>query len=235
MAGLFILALGLALVYWLFMSPYSQAFGRFPYKFKTDKKVVALTFDDGPNEPYTSNLLNLLNKRHVKATFFVVGQNVERFPDIVKRAYLAGHTIGNHSWSHQFSQYFLEPSYERQIDQTQTIIKQIIGRSPALFRPPWLWRQPPLISTVNKRRLQIVSGRFGAAFEVFQPSATTIAKRTLRKVKPGSIIIFHDGFDARGGNRAETVKAVDLVITDLKRQGYQFVTVDRLLRVNAYS
>ncbi|HSX44633.1 MAG TPA: polysaccharide deacetylase family protein [Candidatus Saccharimonadales bacterium] len=217
------------------MSPFSQVFGSFPYQVKTKQKVVALTFDDGPNEPYTSALLDILDRQKVKATFFMVGKCVERYPEIVKRVAQTGHTIGNHGWSHQFGRYFIEPSYRHQIDKTQVLINKTIGQTPALFRPPWLWRQPMLMTTVKQKGLQIVSGRFGHELEVFQPSAKIMAKRTLKKVRPGAIIIFHDGFDARGGNRHQTVEAVRLIIEELKRQGYQFVTVDQLLVIKAYS
>lgn len=232
---LVLLAAGLAIaVYWLCMSTYSQAFGDFPWRIKTDRKVIALTFDDGPNEPYTSQIVDFLHDRGVKATFFQVGICVKRYPETSKRILREGHIIGNHSLSHAFHNYLTHPGFEDEVTLTQTILKDCIGKTPALFRSPWLWRQPFLLRTLRKHHLQPVSGEFCHPLEVFQINGATIAKSALKKAKPGSIIIFHDGFDGRGGNRAETVKAAKIVVDTLLQEGYEFVTVDKLLSVRAY-
>ncbi len=221
----------LFVVYWLYMSPYSQVFGKFPYKARTSKKQIALTFDDGPNEPYTSQLLDYLDAQGVKATFFQVGKCVERFPEVTKRIASNGHLVGNHSLSHSFPKYFTEHSFENEINQSQRIFKNVLGKSPVLFRPPWLWRYPKLFKTLKAHNLQPVSGQFCSNLEVFQPSAQRIAKATVAKAKPGAFIIFHDGFDAKGGNRGQTVEAVKLVVKALRQQGYEFVTADKLLGI----
>ncbi len=220
--------------YWLFMSPHSQAFGYFPFRKKTRGRVIALTFDDGPNEPYTSKLLDLLATYKVHATFFCVGKNAQKYPNIVKRIDKEGHTIGNHSMSHEFHKYFTQPNFNYEIQQSQSILGEIIGKQPALFRPPWLWRQPWLFKSLKRAGMQPVSGTFGSAFEVLQPSAETIAKHALKKVKPGMILIFHDGFDAKGGIRSQTVAAIEIVLNKLINDGYKFVTVDELLGIAPY-
>jgi peptidoglycan/xylan/chitin deacetylase (PgdA/CDA1 family) len=135
---------------------------------------------------------------------------------------------------HRFRDHLIHPSYKNEIMQNQEIIYKYIGKRPALFRSPWLWRQPWLFSTAHKQSLQPISGKFSHSFEVFQPKGERIAKRTLRKVKPGSIIIFHDGFDSRGGNRSQTVKAVKITVDQLLQQGYRFVTISELLGIPAY-
>lgn len=230
---LVVLGLGI-LVYLLCMSPMLQVFGRYPWHAVTREKVVALTFDDGPNEPYTSQLADFFAKEHVKATFFEVGDCIQRFPEVTKRLYREGHVIGNHSVHHTFSDYLKHPGYEREIVQNQQIIYDCIGKLPALFRSPWLWRQPWLLHNVRKHSLLPIAGRFCHGLEVFQPAAERIATRTLKKVQPGTIIIFHDGFDNRGGDRRQTVQAVQLIVPKLKEQGYKFVTVSELLGVDAY-
>ena len=229
-----LLAVALGLVYWLFMSPYSQILGNFPYRKQTTKKVVALTFDDGPNEPYTSEIVDFLDENSIKATFFQVGRNIERYPETTQRMHKTGHVIGNHSLNHQFRKYLTEPNYVSQLESTQKIIHSVIGKKPALFRPPWLWRQPLLFRSLGSMGLKPVSGTFCDVLEVFQPSGSHIAKTTLRHVKPGSIIIFHDGFNAKGANRDQTVAAVKIVVKSLSDQGYSFVTVDKLLATPAY-
>lgn len=224
----------IAVIYWLFMSPYSQFFGKFPYKISTREKVVALTFDDGPNEPYTSQIVEFLNKKNVKATFFQVAKNVQQYPKTTLAIVKAGHVIGNHSLSHQFGKYFSQPGLKREIETSQAIFSDILGKTPALFRPPWLWRQPLLFKTLKEMSLQPVSGIFCSDLEVFQPKANRLAKRTLARVKPGAIIIFHDGYNAKGASRSQTVEAVKIVVEELSRQNYRFVTVDKLLNVPAY-
>jgi peptidoglycan/xylan/chitin deacetylase (PgdA/CDA1 family) len=231
---------GLALVavlggaYWLLMSPLAPSSRAYPYRGRTAERVVALTFDDGPNEPYTSQILEILETRGVRATFFHVGRCVERHPEIALRAINAGHVLGNHSLSHRFSTYLLPRAFEREVERTQQILTRITGRTPALARTPWLWRQPALLRMLRRHGLHPVAGEFGHALEVFQPSGVRMARRAIAKTRPGSILIFHDGFDSRGGNRAETVVAVRETMEGLLALGYRFVTVDELLGAPAY-
>jgi peptidoglycan-N-acetylglucosamine deacetylase len=231
LAGVSVACLG---VYWLFMSPYSQVFGRYPYRGDPRERVVALTFDDGPNEPYTSQIAQYLAGKHIRATFFQVGICVERFPETTARLAAAGHVIGNHSYAHAFHAYLVPGRLAREVARTQEILRARLGRTPALFRSPWLWRQPMLLRTVRRHSLQPVSGEFCHALEVWQPDGARIARRAIAKTKPGSILIFHDGFDGRGGNRSETVRAIRIVTEELLRRGYRFLTVDELLGSPAY-
>jgi len=230
-AGVLVAALG---AYWVLMSPYSQAFGNYPYRGDASERVVALTFDDGPNEPYTSQIVEYLNSRNIRATFFQVGHCVERSPETTARIDASGHVIGNHSLTHRFSTYLRPARFEREVQQTQEILRRTLGRTPALVRSPWLWRQPMMLRMLRGNLLQPVAGVFCHAFEVFQIDATKIARRAVAKTRPGTILIFHDGFDARGGDRSQTVRAVEITTEALLAQGYQFVTVDKLLRVPAY-
>jgi peptidoglycan/xylan/chitin deacetylase (PgdA/CDA1 family) len=228
--GLTILALG----YWLFMSPYSQLFGVYPWKGKTHKKIVALTFDDGPNEPYTSQILDILEHFGAKATFFQVGACVDRYPQTTKRTYEAGHVIGNHSLSHKFRHCFISLSFKDEILDNQVILQKCIGKTPALYRSPWLWRQPFLFKMLYTHGLRPVSGEFCHPLEVFKIDGSKIARSVLKRVKSGSIIIFHDGYNAKGADRTQTVKALKIVVEQLLKDGYSFVTVDKLLGVPAY-
>jgi peptidoglycan/xylan/chitin deacetylase (PgdA/CDA1 family) len=212
----------------------SQAFGDFPYRIATQDKIVALTFDDGPNEPYTSMLLDTLDDRAVPATFFQVGRCAERFPDTTRRVVQSGHVLANHSLDHSMSSYLRNPSQEHQIDAAQEVLHDIAGVWPALYRPPWLCHRPAVLQTIATRRLQVVSGTFCHPLEIVQPPARVLANGAVRRTRPGSILIFHDGREARGGPRHQSVAAVGLVIDRLRSQGYRFVTVDRLLSVQPY-
>ncbi len=220
--------------YWLLMSPHSQLLGPVRYRGDPTRRVVALTFDDGPNEPYTSQILDCLARHQIRATFFQVGRCARRHPGTTARTAADGHVVGNHSLTHRFHSYLVPGRMRHEVRDTQEILRALLGQAPALYRSPWLWRHPGLLRMLRRDRLTPVSGDFCHALEVFQPSAVRIARRAVAKTRPGSILIFHDGVDARGGDRSRTVQAVELTITALRGQGYQFVTVDELLQVPAY-
>jgi peptidoglycan/xylan/chitin deacetylase (PgdA/CDA1 family) len=216
-------------VYWLWFSPSNQWFGHFFWRASTNEKIVALTFDDGPNPPYTNSLLDILKQHSVPATFFLVGKNLERYPDVGQRIVAEGHAIGNHSYHHAFRHYLLHPTMKAELEYNQNVIHRITGQRPHLFRPPWLFRQPWLLRTAQRLGLTAISGVFGSEREIFQPNGEGMARRALNKVRPGTILIFHDGYNATGGNRAETVRAIDLLIPQVRQRGYRFVTVDEML------
>jgi peptidoglycan/xylan/chitin deacetylase (PgdA/CDA1 family) len=220
--------------YGLFMAPGSRVFGRYPHRGATADRVVALTFDDGPNEPYTSQIADALEARGIRATFFQVGRCIQRHPEVTLRLREAGHVIGNHSFAHAFHAYFVPRRFRREVTRTQAVLTELLGSTPALARTPWLWRTPAILATLRRSSLQPVAGVFAHPAEVLQIDAARIARGAVAKVRPGSILIFHDGFDGRGGYRAQTVRAVELTADALLAQGYRFVTVDELLGVDAY-
>jgi peptidoglycan-N-acetylglucosamine deacetylase len=219
---------------WLFLAPSAQVFGRYPYRGDRADRVVALTFDDGPNEPYTSEIADFLDSRGIRATFFQVGVCVERHPATTDRLVAAGHVVGNHSMTHRFTTYLRPGAFRRETEENQRLLRKHLGRTPALARTPWLWRQPVMLRMLRRRGLEPVSGVFCHPLEVFQRDAAGIARWALARTKPGTILIFHDGFDGRGGFRGATVEAVRLTVDGLLARGYRFVTVDELLGVPAY-
>ncbi len=223
-----------AAAYWSTMSPFSQLLGSYPFRGSTTEKTVALTFDDGPNEPYTSVIADVLARERVRATFFQVGICVLRHPEVTARLVSDGHVVGNHSYSHRFTRCLRPRVVRREIEMTQDVIRRHGGVTPALYRPPWLLRTPSLPGALADLALQPVLGEFGHALEVFQPSARRMARRAVARTRPGTILIFHDGFDGRGGDRARTAAAVEPVIRRLKARGFRFVTLDEMLGVPAY-
>ena len=214
------------------MSPYSQLLGPFPYRGVATGQVVALTFDDGPNEPYTSQIADFLDQRGIKATFFQVGRAVQQHPQVTARLARSGHVIGHHGYAHEFPAYLRRRTLDQDVQRGLDAFARAAIR-PAMYRPPWLLRTPALQSVLRRYGLHVVSGEFCHALEVFQPDPRRIARRALAKVRPGCILIFHDGFDGRTGYRGSTVEAVKIVVDRLIDQGYSFVTVDRLLGVPA--
>ena len=220
--------------YWTAFRPSSQAFGLFPFQGEAIEPVIALTFDDGPNEPYTSRLLAVLAERDVRGTFFMVGRCAERFPATVRAVVEAGHIVGNHSYNHSFSRYLTMPTQRTEIRRSQDCLTAIANVRPGLYRPPWLCHWPWVLASVRAAGLQAVSGRFGDPLEILQRPASRIAATAARAAQPGAILIFHDGFDARGGVRDQTVAAVGPLIDTLHERGYRFATLDELLGVPAY-
>ena len=219
----------------LALHPRSQVFGPFPFRGPpADGRTVALTFDDGPNEPWTGRLLDVLHQREVLATFFQVGRCAERHPDSTRRVADAGHVLGNHSYSHAFHRYVSQPRQRDEIERTQEILFRLSGRLPNLYRPPWLCHWPWVLRSVRRRGLQVVSGTFGSSWEVFQPPGSRMTDSAVARTEPGSILIFHDGREARGGPRGQSVAAVGPLIDRLRGDGYGFATVDRLLGVRPY-
>lgn len=215
----------------------SQLFGAFPYAGPAGDPgapLVALTFDDGPNEPWTSRLLDTLADREVPATFFQVGRCAERYPDTTRRVLAEGHVLGNHSLSHSFSRYLSQPDQRAEIAGGAEVLRTISGVTPALYRPPWLCHWPWVLRSVAAAESAVVSGTFAHPLEVVQPAAARLTAGAVRRTRPGGMLILHDGREARGGPRAATVAAVGPLIDRLRGRGYRFTTVDRLLGLIPY-
>lgn len=179
---------------------------------------IYLTFDDGPNEPYTSQILNILKIFGAKATFFVCGKNAEYYPALARRIVQEGHGIGNHTFSHsKFLSY--TGLWLREIKQTNKIIFKITGRKTNLFRPPWGRITPWLFLYLKIKNIKIVLWD-KAVGDWKNPSPETIVKRVLEKIKPEDIILLHD--------LPQTVKALPLIIKELKSRGFDFKMINML-------
>jgi peptidoglycan/xylan/chitin deacetylase (PgdA/CDA1 family) len=223
--------------------PASPVFGKVYYKVHSAEKVVALTFDDGPNEPYTSQILEILKDYNIKATFFVVGCNVELYPETAKRILSEGHVLGNHSYSHNANHALTEYG-SRDLERAQEVIFNITGVMPHLYRPPHGRKTPWELHSVKVNRLIEVTWSASAndqhVLAFFgKPTPETFAKEIVRATRPGEIILLHDGFgtlhDTAKSDRSLTVKALPLIIEQLQAEGYKIVTVPELLNVPAYN
>ena len=189
------------------------------YSAKTaDKNKVAITFDDGPNPEYTVELLEGLQKRGVKATFFVLGAEVEKYPDIVKKIDDGGHLIGVHSYEHvNFGQIGDEAAIE-QIEKTQEAIHNVTGKYAGYIRPPYgCWKKSLDVEVPLIEVLWDIDPLDWATKD-----ADTVVKRILKGVPEGSIILLHDASQS-------SVQAAFSVIDILQQENYEFVTVEDLL------
>lgn len=208
--------------------PKSEIFGRITYNLKTHDKTVALTFDDGPNGIYTQQVLDILDQNKVKATFFLIGENVQRYPTLAREIAQKGHQIGNHSFDHIWLLPFKSPTrIISEVNKTEAIITAITGAKPNLFRPPHGWRSPWMIKAVSQEGYKVVNWDDSAQDYLPMVSSGTIARRIIGRVRPGSIIDLHDGFNLdHGANRQNMVGALDIIIKSLKNEGYRFVLAE---------
>lgn len=195
-------------------------------------REAALTFDDGPNEPYTSEILGILKRYNVQATFFLVGKNVETYPDAARAIVLAGHSIGNHSYSHPDLVWDTDAAVRRQILKTDAIIRRVTGQTTRLFRPPF--GSEDFLTLHQARKLGYIMVEWSvSARDWKRPGAARIVSNVMRHIHPGDIVLLHDGDKGRhGGDRSQTVAALPLLITQLRQQGYKLVTIPELLKLH---
>ncbi|MEM7555498.1 MAG: polysaccharide deacetylase family protein [Cyanobacteria bacterium P01_A01_bin.84] len=189
------------------------------------KKAIALTFDDGPWKGYTAQVLDILKKNNVKATFFVVGQMLKIYPDLGKRIVGEGHAIGNHTWHHWYHQ-FSKQAAAFEIDRTNDLIYQVTGTKTTLFRPPGGILHNGLAAYAKSQNKTVVMWSADSV-DYSRPSPATLVSRVMKQSSPGGIVLMHDG----GGNRANTVAALPSMIQKYKEKGYIFVTVPELLEM----
>jgi peptidoglycan/xylan/chitin deacetylase (PgdA/CDA1 family) len=203
----------------------SPLFGPALGKIGSDRKVVALTFDDGPNPDATPLILDTLREKKVRATFFILGSHAERWPELVRRISYEGHQIGNHGYFHRKLQ-FKSPFYvSRDIRLGIRAIKRAGAPAPRYFRAPHGFRSPwttPIASSYGERTVGWSLG----VWDSDRPGVDEIVRRTLEGVEPGSIILLHDGDGYNpDGDRTQTAAALPLIIDRLKEQGYEFATL----------
>lgn len=208
-------------------APDPHAYGTLVERVRVTRPLVALTFDDGPREPFTSDVLDVLRDQGVHATFFVTGENARRHPELLRRIRREGHALGNHSWSHRSFAELSAPAIRREIERTDELVRSITGRRPWLLRPPYGAVPRGL---TGYRSLSADTGHVVVNWSVevrdwSTRSALRVAVGTLRAVQPGSIVLLHDG----GGDRAHTVTATRWMVGHLAREGFELVTVPELL------
>ncbi|MGC8783709.1 MAG: glycosyltransferase [Armatimonadota bacterium] len=226
-----------------------EEYVRFPTTFTLRRtgyhpKWLALTFDDGPSEPYTAQILDTLKRFGVRATFFVIGENVEHYPDLVQRMWEEGHEIGSHTFTHPNMGAVSLRRARLELNATQRILQSTLQRSTLLFRPPYNADAEP--TSAEEVRPIIIASQMGyltvgefidpqdwnlqprdSGHVVHRRTAEDIARQVLQQVRAGTgnTILLHDG----GGDRSQTVKALSILIPALQRQGYRFVTVSEML------
>ncbi|MRR12770.1 polysaccharide deacetylase family protein [bacterium] len=192
---------------------------------KRSDKVVALTFDDGPWPVQTAAVLDILKAEGVHATFFVIGRQVYANPEIVRRIRAEGHLLGNHTQSHTELDRVGPAAVRQQIAEGQTAIQKVAGVKPTWFRPPGGHLSAAVGTETQRYGLRIAMWTVDPQ-DWRRPRGGPLVFELLRTIKPGSIVLLHDG----GGDRSSTIGSIAPVIHELKKQGYTFVTLDALVR-----
>ena len=190
----------------------------------TDGPYIAMTFDDGPSATLTPKLLDLLATRHIKVTFFVIGENVAEHPEIVARAAREGHEIGNHSWSHPNFGKMSDDNVRSQLRRTDDAIRSAMGNRPTLMRPPY--------GSITAREKHWIHDEFGYRIILWdvdpydwkRPGPAVVRNRILKETQPGSIVLSHDIHPG-------TIEAMPSTLDALEAKGFKFVTISELIRM----
>ena len=235
----------LAMALWYACSwPASQVLGPALVRGPRTGRRVALTFDDGPASPYTEQILDILRKHGVRATFFVCGKDVEQHPEIVRQIHAEGHTLGNHTWSHPYLYFMSRGKMAGEIDRTQKAIYAATGQVARLFRPPYGGRWFGLYPLLRKRDMKLI--QWSVNGYDWQLDAAGISASVSAGMVPGAVILLHDGRQAPGGyfqrilkkmsvpegripppaNRSETVAALPAILEHARAAGFEFAPVE---------
>jgi peptidoglycan/xylan/chitin deacetylase (PgdA/CDA1 family) len=211
------------------MAPTGQWYGRTFTGIDKNSKHLALTYDDGPNDPHTFRLLEILAKHKVRATFFLIGRFVQQRPDIVRELAKAGHLIANHTFTHPQLIFKTGEQVRDEVLRCQRAITDAVGEHSNLFRPPFGGRRPVTLRAVRRLGLDPVMWNV-TGYDWNAPSAGHIERKVISQVKGGNVILLHDGgHKMLGANRSGTVEATNRLIARYKEEGYQFVTVASMM------
>lgn len=195
---------------------------------KTDKKEIAISFDDGPAENYTRDILQLLEQEQVKATFFCIGHRIKGNEKILQQIIDDGHTIGNHSYSHHFW-FDMFSSNKMLIDlkQMDAEVVRVTGRHPKLFRPPYGVTNPNLAKAINSGNYTPVGWSVRSLDTVIKDKGKLL-ERISQSINPGAVFLFHDTSET-------TVQVLPDFFKEVKKKGYEIIPLDKLLHLKAYA
>jgi len=193
------------------------------------KKLVALTFDDGPYHPYTQKLLAVLEEKQVKATFFVVGNNASKNPEVVTLVTSKRHEVALHAEEHKDFLKLNKQELVGNILRGKKLLEELTGKPVKYLRPPHGFRDWAVMEAASDAGLKVVNWSV-IPRDWTNPGAQEIADHVCKNVTPGAIVLLHDGdAPAQTASREQTVEATALIIDELRKQGYNFVTVSQLL------
>jgi peptidoglycan/xylan/chitin deacetylase (PgdA/CDA1 family) len=212
------------------MAPTGQWYGRTFTGLSRGTRKLALTYDDGPNDPHTFRLLEVLARHNVHATFFAIGRYVQQRPDIVRELIQAGHVVGNHTFTHPLLTFQSAAEVRKELTNCRKSIQDAIGEHSNLFRPPFGGRRPAVLRIARELGLEPIMWNV-TGYDWTAPPAAEIERKVERQMRGGNVILLHDGGHKQmGADRSQTVLATDHLITRYKTEGYEFVTVSQMVK-----
>ena len=211
------------------MAPTGQWYGRTFTGLPRGNKQLALTYDDGPNDPHTLRLLEILARHNAHATFFLIGRYVQQRPDIVRELATAGHSIGNHTFTHPLLTLKSAAEIREELQSCRKAIHDAVGEHSSLFRPPFGGRRPAVLRIARELGLEPIMWNI-TGYDWSAPPAEQIERKIVSKIQGGNVILLHDGGHKQiGADRSQTVMATDHLLTRYKAEGYRFATVPEMM------
>jgi peptidoglycan-N-acetylglucosamine deacetylase len=211
------------------MAPTGQWYGRTFTGLARGAKKLALTYDDGPNDPHTLRLLDVLAKHGVHATFFLIGRYVHQRPDIVREIAAAGHVVGNHTFRHPLLIFKSSAEIRKELTDCRAAIQDAIGDHSNLFRPPFGGRRPAVLRVARELALPPVMWNV-TGYDWNAPPGAVIERKVEKQIRGGDVILLHDGGHQQiGADRSQTVLATDHLITRYQSEGYEFATIPQMI------
>lgn len=205
---------------------YFESRGEIVWEVPTKSKVIALSFDDGPNPKYTPEVLDLLKQYNAKATFFVLGSRVEKYPKLARREFEEGHELANHTYSHCNMVRVTSAKLQEEMTKANDAIYSVTGKKPALFRPPTGYYNETIVNTARDAGFIVIMWSWHQDTRDWSnPGTQKIINQVLNNARHGDIVLFHD----HGGRRRQTIEALKEILPELQQRGYKFVTISELL------
>jgi peptidoglycan/xylan/chitin deacetylase (PgdA/CDA1 family) len=222
-------ALGVVAAGYQSMAPTGQWFGRTFTGLPRGTKQIALTYDDGPNDPHTRRLLEVLATHNVHATFFLIGRYVQQRPDIVREVVKAGHIVGNHTFTHPLLTLKSSADVRQELSDCRSALQDAIGEHSNLFRPPFGGRRPAVLRIARELGMQPVMWNV-TGYDWNAPPSSAIERKCANQIRGGDVILLHDGGHKQmGADRSQTVLATNSLIKRYKAEGYEFVTIPQMM------
>jgi peptidoglycan/xylan/chitin deacetylase (PgdA/CDA1 family) len=211
------------------MAPTGQWYGRTFTGNSASRKQIALTYDDGPNDPHTLRLLEVLTKHGVRATFFLIGRYVHQRPDIAREVVGSGHVVGNHTFTHPLLIFKSAAEVREELQQCRQSLLDAVGVHSNLFRPPFGGRRPGTLQIARELGLEPIMWNV-TGYDWNAPPAAVIERKISNRVRGGDVILLHDGGHKQmGADRSQTVLATERLICRYKEEGYEFVTIPKMM------
>jgi peptidoglycan/xylan/chitin deacetylase (PgdA/CDA1 family) len=214
------------------MAPTGQWYGRTFTALAPGTKQLALTYDDGPNDPHTLLLLEVLANHQVYATFFLIGRYIQQRPDIAREIVKAGHSVGNHTFTHPLLTFKSEAAVRRELSDCRAALHDAVGEHTNLFRPPFGGRRPAVLRIVRDLGLEPVMWNV-TGYDWNAPPSAAIEQKVTTQIRGGDVVLLHDGGHKQmGADRSQTVQATDHLITKYKSEGYKFATIPQMMNAS---